>query len=659
MRGLLFTVVWFLAVAGVRAQGPLINEVVPGGGALPDWIEVYNPGPKAVELQGFTLVSTGRTHRITAPLTIAAKSFSVLWCDRQPDRGPDHLDLKLPREGGSLLLIDPDRRTVRDFYSWRSLPAGVSLGRLTDGGAEWGFFTAPTPGGSNQRSQGATRWLPAPEPVITDGVLTCAAPENGTIRWTTDGRTPDTRSPELVGTLTIAPPCVITLRAFGEDALPSAPVSFTFPSEGHGPFVAIVVDPDSLNDPRRGILAPEHANYARTGIDWRRDALVEWHTNDSVCHEAVRIAVHGSGTRGLAKKSFKLFGDGEMILRADASPHAFLRHLFIESVARDAEVDVQPGSPMPLWLNGAYHGLYRAMPAKNSDWLRSLSGAEAIDLIDGPGARALKGDDDGHARLLNLLERGAPLEELDGLMDETSLLDLACFDLWTGRADHDLNTRCWRPRERGGRWRWILFDVDLWSPPDEGTVERMCSAIAPESPYLPWLLRHEELGPHLLARLSAWMATSLAPDRAIRLADSLFAANAEPMRADHIRWRDATGIPSPKESIAALRAHISARPEHLIGQLERYTRHRAREVTVRVSPPDAGEVLISTLPLTRDERTFTAFAGAPVQLTAIPAPGRVFAGWKGIAATSPMIQVDPAKVKGIHALFRLATEEMP
>ncbi|HNA31581.1 MAG TPA: hypothetical protein PL106_00550, partial [Flavobacteriales bacterium] len=61
MRGLLFTVVWFLAVAGVRAQGPLINEVVPGGGALPDWIEVYNPGPKAVELQGFTLVSTGRT----------------------------------------------------------------------------------------------------------------------------------------------------------------------------------------------------------------------------------------------------------------------------------------------------------------------------------------------------------------------------------------------------------------------------------------------------------------------------------------------------------------------------------------------------------------------------------------------------------------------
>lgn len=658
MRGLLSTGAWWFAGLAALAQGPVINEVVPGGGELPDWIEVYNPGPGTVDLQGFALVSTGRTFRIAAPLPIAAKDYAVLWCDHHPEKGPGHVDLKLSREGGSLLLVGPDRRTVRDIYSWRALPTGVSLGRLRDGGAEWGFFLEPTPGARNAGSWGARRVLKEPEVVIAPGILTCRVPENATVRWTDDGRVPGPHSPELPDTLPVAAPQVITLRAFGEDALPSAPVSFTF-TGGNGPFVAIAIDPDSLNDPQRGILAPERSNYARTGIGWRREALAEWNIQDSVHREAVRIAVHGSGTRGLAKKSFKLFGDKETILRADASPHAFLRHLFMEAVARTAEVDVQPGTPLPLWLNGAYHGLYRAMPAKNSDWLRSIGGAESIDLIDGPGARALKGDDEAHARMLNILERAGPLDSLDALMETTSLLDLACFDLWTGRPDHDLNTRCWRPRERGGRWRWILYDMDLWAPPDEGTVERMCAATTPEAPYLPWLLRHEELRPRLLARLAAWLATSLAPDRATPLADSLYAAHAALMRADHTRWKDELAMPSPEESIAALRTHIRTRSEHLTGQLARYTGQEAKELTVRVQPHAAGEVLIGNLPLTRDERRFTAFSGAPVRLTAQPAPGQVFAGWKGTDAKGATITVDPARVKDLRALFRPVGEAVP
>ena len=147
-------------------------------------------------------------------------------------------------------------------------------------------------------------------------------------------------------------------------------------------------------------------------------------------------------------------------------------------------------------------------------------------------------------------------------------------------------------------------------------------ATTPEAPYLPWLLRHEELRPRLLVRLAAWLATSLAPDRATPLADSLYAAHAALMRADHTRWKDELAMPSPEESIAALRTHIRTRSEHLTGQLARYTGQEAKELTVRVLPHAAGEVLIGNLPLTRDERRFTAFSGAPVRLTAQPAPGQ-------------------------------------
>lgn len=653
MRRLFLTDLFGLTSIICLAQHPLINEVVPGGGGASDWIELYNPGARTFDLLGCTFVTPGRAHRITGSLPIAAHGRLVMRCDRHPEEGPEHLDLKLPREGGSVLLIDGDRRTVRDVYSWRALPSGVSLGRLSDGAREWGYFTEPTPGSPNGSAHGARSLLSAPAPLCAHGTITCVAEEGSVLRYTLDGRIPDQGSPVLNGPLALPAPSVITLRAFADDALPSPCASITVPAEGTSSFIAIRVDPDSLYDARRGILTgADAANYARSGRDWQRAAEVQWQQGDSTCREDVRLAVSGSGTRGLAKKNFKLYGTSETMLRADATPHAFLRNLFLEAVAKKgARVDVQPSTPAPLYLNGSYAGLFRAMPAKNSAWLRELSGAESLDLVDGPGAHALKGDDDKHARLLALLERGAPLDSLSALMEVESLLDLACFDLYSGRADHDLNTRCWRPREKGGRWRWILFDVDLWSPPEEHTVERMCSSTVPEAPYLPWLLRHDALRPLLLARMSAWLATSLSGDRAAPLADSLFTANAALMREDHARWKDELPMPSPDESITALRAHIAGRPRSILEQLSAHTGETLRKVTVRVVPAHAGEVAVEHLALTDTRRDLTAFTDAPMRFSATASPGYEFTGWQG-GPNNAIIMVDPGEVRDLRAVFK-------
>ena len=227
MRGVLSTVPCCVAIGLCSAQQPLINEVVPGGGDVPDWIEVYNPGPGTIDLQGYALVTVGRTHRIDAAMSVLSGGHQVLWCDRHPEEGPDHLDLKLPREGGSVLLIDPDRSTLRDVYSWRALPSGVSIGRLRDGGKEWGYFTGPTPGASNALAFGARRLLAAPLPDVQDGILTCPSTEGSTFRYTLDGRIPGGSSTVLDGQLTLTAPSIITLRAFGEDALPSPSVALT------------------------------------------------------------------------------------------------------------------------------------------------------------------------------------------------------------------------------------------------------------------------------------------------------------------------------------------------------------------------------------------------------------------------------------------------
>src|SRR5690606_5447018 len=193
-----------------------------------------------------------------------------------------------------------------------------------------------------------------------------------------------------------------------------------------------------------------------------------------------------------------------------------LRNSFMEEIARCSgnRVDVQPGLPLPLYLNGRYHGLYRAMPAKGKEWVRHLNGNQPVELIEGPAGEVVQGDDKHYRKLLDALLAGTALDTIAHMADLASLVELACFDLWTGRADHELNVRCWRPAQPGGRWRWVMYDMDQWAPPADRTLARMCGAAMPEAPYLPPLLADPGSRELLLARMAARGAPPPSGDRA-------------------------------------------------------------------------------------------------------------------------------------------------
>jgi hypothetical protein len=315
-------------------------------------------------------------------------------------------------------------------------------------------------------------------------------------------------------------------------------------------------------------------------------------------------------------------------------------------------VDVQPATAVPLYLNGQYQGLYRAMPAKGKEWVEHLNNGGSVDLMEGPAGVAVSGKRKRYLWMLAALDRKAPLDTLSALIDLPSLIDLACFDLWTGRADHDLNVRCWRPRDADGRWRWILYDMDLWASATDPTVSRMCGAPSLEAPYVPQLLGDPATRDLLLARMAALMATTLSSDRAELLADSLYDRYAYAMRMDRARWANEMDVPAPEAAFADLLDHVRDRDAALLGQLGKQSGLAVRTLAVSVEPAQAGTVFVEDLPLTDAERAMSLFANVPLRLTVIAAPGMEFAGWKGADGNGTTLTLATSRNRSVKAMFR-------
>jgi len=668
-------------------HGVVINELqganrkthVALDGSTPDWAELYNTGDTTIDLAGMRFAVVGRMHVMQGPLTIAPREHRLIWFDGAPERGADHAGFTLPRKGGTLLLIAADGLTVQDVFTYPAMAGDLSVGRLQDGSKEWSFFSEATPGQANNGVAAVHGRTSAPmidtsfAGSTEDVLLPLLADEGAEIHYTMDGTEPTLTNGEAYsGPITIVRDLVIRARSFAAGRLPSKEFCSTFhngdaPTEG----ITIAMDQSGLSDDSTGInVEGALANFSRKGRTWERLAMVKFNGLEDV-PIPIGISIHGSGSRGLPKRSFKLHARDrydspvnglrlneseyfqEGILRADAGAHTFLRNLFLEVLVEryHLNVDVQPSRPMPVYLNGAYWGLYRWMPPKDKQWLERISGSEAVDVLEGSAGVVRSGSDDHFKPAVELLMAMAPKDTLSKHIDLDNLIELACLDLWTGRADHDLNVRCYRPRQHGGRWRWVMFDMDLWAPATENSVERMASGTSAETPYIPQLLGQPELQQELLARMTALCATAFAPAYARVLADSLFATHAAALSADHQRWKDEFERPDPTTTRNELLDFIGARPAHLLHYLALRTDRKLRVMEVDVPEAHLGELLLDGIALSPGLHQVVCFQGVRVPLEFRAASGVEVSGWKGAAQDEHGVWLDADHTRVIKPLF--------
>lgn len=148
----------------IPAHNPLmlyINEFMASNsstiadeyGEYDDWIEIYNAGSQAVWLGDKYL-----SDNLDIPVkwafpdtTIASGGYLLVWADDQPTQGSMHTPYKLDKDNEEIGIFDNEASgyALIDGITYTNQSTNISMGRVTDGAAEWKLFDHPTPGSTN------------------------------------------------------------------------------------------------------------------------------------------------------------------------------------------------------------------------------------------------------------------------------------------------------------------------------------------------------------------------------------------------------------------------------------------------------------------------------------------------------------------------------
>jgi len=498
----------------------LINEICPANGDLvydPDyfnfsgWVELYNSGSSPVDISGYYLSddeSDVDDWQIPAGTSIPAGGYLIIWCDKE-NIGL-HTNFALDPDGEDIILANPSEVIV-DQIKFPKQYTNVSYGRIGNG-SNIGYLTSPTFSATNNSETG-TVLLANPDVSLHSGryagaqTATLSHPTAGTsIRYTTDGSEPTLLSVVYSGAIPVTNTMTLKAKAFGAGFLPSKTEVKTYFINEHNftlPAISISTNPNFLFSDSIGIYVegtngkPGHgmSTPANWNQEWERHAVFEYFdaTGDKKFDQGVEIEIGGNFSRMKGQKSFiiraddkygknhineKLFDNkeseryGGFMYRNSGTDNNLLhfRDALIQHVAASQmDLDYQDYKPTIFYLNGQYWGIQNMREKIDGDYFESNYGIskDDIDLIEGDDIDAIEGTIDAYVnyldslQLLNLADP-ASFSFIDKHIEVQEYINYLVTEIYVANTDWPgNNTKFWRQRSTNGKFRWLLWDLDV------------------------------------------------------------------------------------------------------------------------------------------------------------------------------------------------------
>lgn len=136
-----------VAINEIAAKGVPIGNFNPTSS---DWVELYNPTSKKVDLGNWRIGSAKEFaggSALPAGTIIEAGGYLIVWFNHEGYGTPEPvIDKKLDKDEDDVFLWMPDGKKA-DEASWTTgqAPEGKTWGRSPDGSANWKTFDTPTP----------------------------------------------------------------------------------------------------------------------------------------------------------------------------------------------------------------------------------------------------------------------------------------------------------------------------------------------------------------------------------------------------------------------------------------------------------------------------------------------------------------------------------
>ena len=486
------------------------------------WVEIYNPGPNDISLQDYRIGKKNKFSKAYSlpNYTIPAGGYHVILCDKEdlvsystvyPDVVREiHTDFRISTdEDGGLYLFNPSGELVDSVHIPKMIAMNIGYGRLTDGADSIGYELQVTRGSANGGGHGKIlpdpslsldSWASEKGEALSVRALRIRAmpdgspvPDNLVVRITTNGTEPCDTSYILdkYGML-ITRNMVFKAAVFCEGYITPPAVTRTFILHNRDislPIVSLVMDEDDLYSQDYGIITNNNTNSSRN--NWRRPAVFDYFGRGGMAtllHQPSEVRISGAYSREAALKSMIIYADKRFgtedffkrsfwsVTRPDSrraksisirnSGNDFGNSMFRDAVAQqvmgmNTDLDWMAAQPIIFYLNGEYKGIMNLRERGNEDnvWTH-YDGLEDLTLIE--NFQLKEGDYQEYLDFVDFYSQpGHTLEEFNEVMDVVEYTNMMITNIYQSNTDFPGNNNVmWKPMVEGGRWRFIIKDVD-------------------------------------------------------------------------------------------------------------------------------------------------------------------------------------------------------
>lgn len=638
MRKLVLCLLLCLAAAAPAWAEIEISEVMASNGVYQnghayDWVELHNTGSKTVDLSGCYLSDNPKKPTKWAfpqGAKLKAGGYLLVYCTGEEQensaKAPYYASFKISASGDQLVLTDRDGETTLAALEIPAQYGNVSWG-LPTGGEAYGYFAQATPGEKNEKTAYPSR-ADAPTLLTAGGfydsavTVTASAPAGTILRYTLDGSTPTEKTKQFPENgLELQETSVLRLCAFGENQVPSEPVSASYFIGESQPVavVSLITDEKYLFNKKTGALVKgSNADYPNYEREWEYPINIEFYAQGGECqiNQMGTFTAAGHSARQNAQKSIALFArkaygpdrfyfnpfpnrdydSYKSLLLRGANSDAFstrLRDVTISSLAKPLDILYQDALAIEVYINGEYWGHYNLREKINKHFVAQWEGVteeddvDAIDLIARTGRDEFVNNGSGEDWIalcdfcktedLNVPEN---LQYVLDRLDVDSLFTHAAFEIIIGNDDFT-NVRLYRVP--GGKWKYLLFDVEagflsLDASPMKYYLKKVSDKVQGfRHEPLAALLNVPEMKAQFLQRFAQVLELSFQwPD--VEAAFALWEETLETLLPRHLKRWPHFSMDDWRQNVNAVKYYARVRPMKIVSLLQKHMKLTDDEV---------------------------------------------------------------------------------